>query len=35
MNSEQIPFGPDAGFTASYMETLLMTDTGIDVRRRA
>ena len=31
MNSEQIPFDQDAGFTASYMETLLMTEHGIEV----
>lgn len=27
---ENILFDRDAGFTASYMETLLMTETGIE-----
>jgi hypothetical protein len=26
-----VPGGRQAGYTASYMETLLMTDTGIEV----
>jgi hypothetical protein len=30
MNSEQIPFDREAGFTESYMETLLMTEAGIE-----
>jgi hypothetical protein len=30
-NYENVLFDRDAGFTASYMETLLMTEHGIDV----
>jgi Xaa-Pro aminopeptidase len=33
-NYENIVFDRDAGFTASYMETLLMTDDGIEVLSR-
>jgi hypothetical protein len=29
-NSESVLFDRDAGFTASYMETLLMTEAGIE-----
>ena len=30
-NRENVPFDRDAGFTASDMETLLMTESGIEV----
>ena len=30
-NYENILFGRDGGFTASYMETLLMTEGGIEI----
>ncbi len=30
-NYENVLFDRDAGFTASYMETLLMTESGIEV----
>lgn len=33
-NYENILFNRERGFTASYMETLLMTDSGIEVLSR-
>ena len=33
-NYENVLFDRDAGFTASYMETLLMTETGIEALSR-
>ena len=33
-NYENILFDREAGFTASYMETLLMTETGIEILSR-
>ena len=33
-NYENILFDRDAGFTASYMETLLMTETGLEILSR-
>lgn len=33
-NYENILFDPDEGITASYMETLLMTESGIEILSR-